>query len=108
MTKILNLDAIETSQEKIIKVDDVDHVMSPLSVEEFVENMKELESIKAAGADLEPSEAFERSLKMILKAFPTLPEARVRKMKVHQVDAIFAFVQGENDEELKRASSEGN
>lgn len=108
MTKVLNLDSLETNIEKVIQVDGVEHVMRPLSVEEFVENMKELEAIQKGGVEIDPSEAFERSLTMILRAFPTLSEDRVRKMNVTQVDAIFAFVQGENDEELKRASSEGN
>lgn len=108
MTKVLNLDALETEIEKSVTVDGVDHAMKPLSVEEFVNNMKEIEAIQAAGAEITPSEAFERSLVMIVRAFPSLEEARVRKMTTPQIDALFAFVQGENDAEVARGASEGN
>jgi len=108
MTKVLNLDELETAVEKSIQIDGNEHFMEPLTVEEFINNMKEIEAIQASGADMSASETFERSLKMILRAFPTLKEDRVRKMRTHQVDALFAFVQGETEQEVERAAASGN
>lgn len=108
MTKVLNLDELETAVEKEIVVDGTSHKMVPLSVEEFISNMKEIEAIQEAGTELTPSDTFERSLNMILRAFPTLTAERVRQMKTHQVDALFNFVQGETEKEVERAAASGN
>lgn len=104
MTKILNVDEIETDLDKAIVVGGVTYQMTPFSVEDFLDNMRQIESIsqqELTGADL-----YERSLGMIIRAFPGLPEDVVKKLNTHQVEAIFQFMKAKTEEEAERIAED--
>lgn len=105
MTKILNLDELETSFEKVIVVKGVKYAMAPFSVEDFINQMKELE--QAAEQEMSGVDVYELSLKMISRAFPTLASTDLRKLNTFQVDAIYAFLKDNSEEEIQQAV-EGN
>lgn len=105
MTKILNLDELETSFEKIIVVKGVKYAMAPFSVEDFINQMKELE--EASEKEMSGVDIYELSLKMIQRAFPTLEAAVLRKLNTFQVDAIYNFLKANSEEEVRQAV-EGN
>lgn len=102
MTKILNVDDLETSVEKVIVVKGVKYAMKPFTVEAFVNQMKELEA--AAERETSGVEIYEMSLKMIARAFPGLPEADLRNMTTYQVDMIYNFLKNTAEAEV----AEGN
>lgn len=109
MTKILNVDELETGLDKAIVVGGKSYTMTPFSVEDFLNNMREIEDIsqqELTGADL-----YEKSLRMVMKAFPGLPQDVMSKLNTHQVEAIFQFMKAQTDEEAERITkdaSEGN
>lgn len=106
MTKVLNLDDLETSVERSVVVGGKTYMMEAFSVEDFINQMKEIEEI----GDKVPSasEMMETTLKMIQRAFPTMPNEVLRKLKTHQIDALYEFLKGKTEEEVERAATEGN
>lgn len=100
MADILNLDEIETGLEKTIKLDGKNHDMQPMSVQHYIDYLKQLETLK----DADPTEAFEVMVKTTLVAFPTLTEEQVRGLTLRKINAITAFIQAETEEE----TTEGN
>lgn len=106
MTKVLNLDALDTNVERSIIVKGKTYMMQPFSVEDFINQMKEIEQI----GDKEPSgsEMYETSLRMILRAFPTLDDATLRSLNTFQVDAIYNFLRAKGEEEVEEAVASGN
>lgn len=109
MTKILNLDDIETSIEKSIVIHGATYNLKPFSVEEFIDQMKEVEAL--GQETISGSEMYEMTLRMIMRAFPGLTDEKLRKLNTHQVDAIYAFLKAKTDEEvdnLTKDMSSGN
>lgn len=95
MTKILNLDTIETKVDKTIVLNGVEHAFSPFTVEQFIEQLKEIEAIENGERTLSIREYAEYSIKSIKRAFPTVPEAELRALHVDKLKAISDFVRGE-------------
>ena len=50
MTKVLNLDELETSLDKTVVIKGVEYAMKALSVEDFINQMKEIDA--ATGHDM--------------------------------------------------------
>lgn len=106
VTKILNLDDLETTVERAIKIGGVEHKMKPFTVEAFINQMKEIEQI----GDQDPtgSEMYATSLRMIMRAFPTLTNDIVQNMNTFQVDAIYGFLKDKTEDAVEEASASGN
>jgi hypothetical protein len=106
VTKVLNLDALETTVERVIVLKGVEYKMKPFTVEGFVNQMKEIEEI----GDREPSgsEVYATSVKMIQRAFPDLTDEVLNGLYTHQVDAIFAFLKDRSSEAIQEAQDSGN
>jgi hypothetical protein len=101
MTKVLNLDQLETTIDKVVTIKGVDHRMTPLSVEDFINQMKEID--QATSSDMTALEMYELSLKVILRAFPTIPETQLRALNTFQIDSLYAFLK----EKVDHAAEEG-
>lgn len=99
MTKVLNLDALETAIDKSVILDGKEYFLKPFSVEEFVNQLQEIEQI-SANNDMTASEIFDTSVRILARGFPDLPQERFRKMSTAQIDHLMNFVRGEMDEEL--------
>lgn len=82
------------------------YLMKPFTVEAFINQMKEVEEIgnkPASGVEM-----YETTLRMILRAFPDLPEEVLRQCTTQQVDAIYSFLRDRSDEEIEHAEAAGN
>lgn len=101
MTKVLNLDQLETTIDKVVTIKGVDHRMTPLSVEDFINQMKEID--EATSSEMTALEMYELSLRVILRAFPTITEAQLRTLNTWQIDALYAFLK----ERVDTAAEEG-
>lgn len=106
MTKVLNLDALETTVERVIVLKGKEYKMKPFTVEAFVNQMKEVEQI----GDREPSgsEVYATSVKMIQRAFPDMSDDVLKELTTFQVDAIFSFLKERSTEALDEAQASGN
>lgn len=98
MTKVLNLDEVETKLEKAIKFGGKEYVMSPLSVGDYVAQLKELQAIDQ---EKDPAQVFEKMIASVVRAFPTMKEAQARKMTLSQLEALTRFIRGEVDAETE-------
>ena len=99
MTKILNLDDLETGLEKTVTIKGVDYVMVPLSVEAFINQMKEIAAL--GDKELSALEMYEMSLTVIQRAFPGLSDETLHGLNTHQVDALYAFLKETGEEQVE-------
>ena len=106
MTKVLNLDDLETTIERELIIGGVTHKMKPFTVEAFINQMKEIEQI----GDKEPtgSEMYATSVKMIQRAFPTLTDDVIKNMTTFQIDAVYNFLKERSDDEVEKGAQAGN
>ena len=100
MTKVLNLDELETSLEKVVVIKGVEYKMTPLSVEDFINQMKEIDEV--GKQDLSAMEMYELSLRVILRAFPGLTSETLRSLNTFQIDALYGFLKERADVEADR------
>jgi hypothetical protein len=98
MTKILNLDTIETP-EKVLHFHGVDHKFQPFTVEQFITEMKRAEERDKDGAKIETSEAVTMMVAMIKRSFPTVEEADLAVLPLDRLKVISDFVNDVNEEE---------
>jgi hypothetical protein len=108
MTKILNLDKLQTKREKAIILDGKEHVMKVFTVKEYIFHMREAEklvkldedSIDTLGAGLDAT------VNILLNAFPTVTREQFEGLNMEQLDAIRGLVDTTADEEAE-VSEEG-
>ena len=91
MTKILNIDALGSDQ-RVLQLNGVEYVVEEMSVQNFIDTTKSAEQI--IGRPL--SEQVDESVKLIQRSIPTLPESELRRMPLRHLNAIIAFVRGED------------
>lgn len=102
-TKILNLDEIETGTEKSFVWKGKTHVMQPLSVGEYVNQLKRLGTLKDDGeASVETHVEF--MIDAVCKAFPTIDRSEVEAMDLKKIQMLSEYVNAEVEAE----SEEGN
>ena len=100
MSNLLNLDEIEVGDEKSFVFNGKTHTMTPLSVGDYIKQVKALESMKEASQE----DTFNFMIKSVCAAFPTLSEAEAKKMTFLQIKLLMDHVQGDVTEEME----EGN
>lgn len=92
MTKVLNVDELLAREPAIVLVIDGErHTAILPTVEDFLENLKDMEALSAA-PDMKSE--IEMTVRMIVRAFPSLNEDRVKKMPVEAIEKLFAIVRG--------------
>jgi hypothetical protein len=117
MPKMLNLDEVAASTERVLTIKGVTYAMKPMSVADFIEytSATQAEQLKAtktkakAKTSDKPKPALEKSIKdimetfieMVTKSFPTLPDEIVRGLTLDQLNAIVSFARGEQDPEAE-------
>lgn len=103
MTKILNLDTLETDVEKTLVLKGQSHTFRPLSVSEFITAMKEAEARQKAmredGEEMQPSELAEYMIDQITRAFPTMSAADLGDLPADRLKKILNFVNDIVEEE---------
>lgn len=91
MTKILNIDAL-AAEEREIQLKGRTYKVEEMSVQNFIETTKSAETI--LGRPL--SEQVEESVKMIKRSIPEVPEEELRAVPLRNLQAIIAFIRGED------------
>lgn len=111
MTKVLNLDDLETNLDKVVTIKGVDYAMKALSVEDFINQMKEIDAMTTES--MTAIQMYEVSLTVILRAFPGLEEDVLRSLNTFQIDSLYAFLKDKAEDIVEDGadavgSSEGN
>jgi hypothetical protein len=111
MTKILNLDQIEQSEDKSVVLNGMSHTFRPFTVDEFIVQLKEIEAVEAKG-DMSVTDYAEFSIKTVMRGFPTIPEAEIRALTIGKLKALTDFVKDVAQEEASvgadAVATEGN
>lgn len=89
--KVLNLDELETGIEKTVILNGRRHRLQPFSVQQFIDNLKEIDAY-AAMEVVTAQEVVEHMVRMISGAFPTIPEAEIRALPMEKMKALSDFV----------------
>lgn len=88
MTKLLDLDKLETTTEYAITLKGVKHQMKAVSVGDYINLTKLQEGFEGASM----VEQVETALKMIMIAFPSVTEEVGRGLNFDQMSAIVNFI----------------
>lgn len=95
MTKILNLDKIETKREKVLILKGVEHAMVTFTVRDYIDQMKsirELNDLELEDVD-SPARALEITIDVLSKAFPTIKRKDFESLSMEQLSAIRELVE---------------
>jgi hypothetical protein len=94
MTKVLNLDEIETTSDRSIILNKASHAFQPYTVGAFIEQMKAMEEF-GKRTDVTTSEYLEHMVATIHGAFPTAPLAELKELSMEKIKLISDFVKGD-------------
>lgn len=104
MTKVLNLDKIETKRDKVIILGGVEHVMKTLTVKEYIDQMKagaEISTLNDSDDISSADRILELSINALMKAFPTITREQFEALNIDQLTAIRELVDDVADKELE-------
>lgn len=101
MAKILNVNEL-AQESKVLKLNGNSHTMRKITVEDFMNSVKEVEELQEEAND-EDKEIpvhvqIERMVDMIVEAFPTCPREELLALEFVQVNAILEFTVEKLDE----------
>lgn len=109
MTKILNLDKIQTKREKVIILNGEEHLMKIFTVKEYIYHMKKAEKLtKLNSEDIDTLGAgLSATIDILMGAFPTVKREQFENLNMEQLTAIRGLIEEENDSDTAELSEEG-
>lgn len=90
----LDLDAVLPEVELVVKLNGKEHRLKPLSVEDFVRNMKDQAALAASSGDVETE--IDTVIKMLARAFPTMQAADLKKVELNKLWKLLEFARENN------------
>lgn len=93
MTKIVNLDQLETKRDKVVILKGVEHVMTTLTVKDYIQQLKasaEIEKLTST-EDATPETAdriVELTIDALAKLFPSISRDELESLNMDQLNAI--------------------
>lgn len=105
MTKVLNIDDIRAETPYVVVVKGVEYEMKTPTVEDFIENLRDMEAL-AAAASL--SSEIELTVRMIVRAFPKLSTETVMQWPLVAIEKLFAVIRGIDPDATAEVGAEGN
>lgn len=103
---VVDLDKLEIGNERQIKLNGKVHNMAPLTVKDYIFQLKKTEQIQKLQQNTEMSDvdilskAMEISIDAILQSFPTLSREDVESLKLPQMAAIRDAISSVGDDEI--------
>lgn len=98
MTKIINLDQLETKRDKVVVLGGKEHVMRTLTVKDYIQQLKkqqELEKLSEAVADntvADNPDTADRIVELTVEAlhtlFPTISKEQLESLNMDQLNAM--------------------
>lgn len=93
-TRFLDLDAVSEAPPLItVKLEGRDHHLVPLSVDDFVQNQRGMQSL---GAMTDIEEEIRVVMEMLCRAFPSMTPAMLGKVKLDKMFQLLAFANASN------------
>lgn len=108
----LNLDDVEPSVQKVLKIKGKSYEFKQPSVGEFVNEMKRIKALQSQfeGEDADQFDVLEAMIdsqkRSVKNAFPTIPEKVLNDLTNDQLGAIRAFIEKQFDKENEDAQDE--
>jgi hypothetical protein len=93
MTKIINLDQLETKRDKVVILGGVEHVMKTLTVKDYIYQLKAGTEIEKLANNGEPTpETADRMIELTVDAlatlFPTIRRDQLEALNMDQLNAM--------------------
>ncbi|MFT4064272.1 hypothetical protein [Paraburkholderia sp.] len=105
MAKILNLDALSQGEAREVVIGGVAYEVPDMTVENFVETTRVAQKL-AADESATVADQVEAAVDMVARCIPTAEVAVLRNLSLQQLNAITAFIRGEDVEKAQEAAQE--
>ena len=86
--KILNLDDVALDEERVLVLDGVKHSAVEMTVESYLDRVKRSRLQKP---DANSEEQLEDTILFLVEVYPTVTDARFRKLKLPQLQKVIEF-----------------
>lgn len=111
MTKIINLDQLETKRDKVVVLGGVEHVMTTLTVKDYIQQLKagaELEKLAAEEASVDTADRIvELTIDALAKLFPTITRDQLESLNMDQLSAMRQLAEDNIAEDAPEAEETG-
>lgn len=104
MTKIINLDQLETRKDKAVILGGVEHIMKTLTVKDYVLQLKSQQEIeKLTSSDEASIDTADRLIELTVEAlhqlFPTINKDQLYTLNMDQLNAMRGLAEDYTNEE---------
>jgi hypothetical protein len=103
MAKILNLDALSAGNAREVVIGGVSYAVPEMTVENFVETSRMADKL-AANPEATVADQIEAAVDMVARCIPSAESMVLRKLSLSQLNAITAFIRGEDVEKAEAAA----
>lgn len=99
MTKVINLDQLETKKDKAVKLKGVEHVMKTLTVKDYIHQLKTQRELEKLSTQVDENDAdtadkiLELTINALSELFPTIPREQLEGLNMQQIDAMRALAE---------------
>jgi hypothetical protein len=103
MAKILNLDALSQGDAREVVIGGVSYEVPDMTVDNFVETTRIAQKL-AADESATVADQIDAAVEMVARCIPTIDVAVLRKLSLQKLNAITAFIRGEDVEKVEAAA----
>jgi len=103
--KMLNLDKLGAAEQRELVLCGTTYAIGAMSVENFVATTRAAEKL---GAEASIADQIEATVEMVKRAVPEIDAAVLSKLSLPQLQAIVAFVRGDDVEGQEETPVEGD
>jgi hypothetical protein len=103
---VLDLDAIVPEKDVVLKLDKQDHPLVPVTVDNFVKNMKTMQKLGTGQLDTETEKGL--IVEMLEQVFPSVEKGRFGKLTMIQLNTLLNFARDNSGENDVQKEAEGN
>jgi hypothetical protein len=103
---VLDLDAIVPEKDVVLKLDGKEHALVPVTVDNFVKNMKTMEKLGTGALDTEKEKNM--IVEMLEQVFPSVEKGRFGRLTMQQLNQLLTFARSNSGEEEVATEAQGN
>lgn len=114
MTKVINLDKLETKKDRAVILNGKEHVMATLTVKDYIHQLKQQAEIDKlskevdGGAGLEAADKImEVTIEALGKLFPTIMREELEALTMEQLTAMRELAEEEVEKDAPEAEATG-
>jgi hypothetical protein len=111
MTKIINLDELETKRDKVVILGGTEHVMRTLTVKDYVHQLKKQSEIERLSNEEVTPDSADRIMELTVDAlhemFPTITREQLENLSLAQLNALRGLAEGYAAEDAPEAEATG-